>query len=114
MKFLLKAALYVILSLASVTITVFLEQKELLYKISDGLFLSSVILFLFGGLSLAARHGTFDGLSFGFKKLFNRAKNQTYFDYVKEKENTSKKNPDFFIFIFAAVNLTGAILFASI
>ena len=111
MKFLLKVALYVILSLASVTITVFLEQKELAYKISDGLFLSSVILFLIGGLSAAANHGTFDGLAFGFKKLFNRAKNQTYFDYVQEKKAADKTQNPPVIFIIAALDLLGALLF---
>ena len=112
MKFLLKAALYVTLSAAAVILTVFLEQKELAYKISDGLFLSSVILFLIGGLSAAANHGTFDGLAFGFKKLFNRTKNQAYFDYVQEKEAHQKTKASPLIFITAALDLLAALLLA--
>ena len=112
MKFLLKVALYVILTAVTVTIAVLLEQKSVLYKISDGLFLSSVILFLIGGLSAAANHGTFDGLAFGFKKLFNRAKNQSYFDYVQEKEAHQKTKASPLIFITAALDLLAALLLA--
>ena len=70
----------------------------LMGKISDGLFVSGVLLAGSGGLIASFNEGVFDGLSYGMHGLFgfrNDKKNSTpkkesYYDYQKNKHANQK------------------------
>lgn len=74
------------------------SYAALMGKISDGLFVSGVLIAGSGGLIASFNEGVFDGLSYGMHGLFgfrnikkdSTPKKESYFDYQKRKHANKK------------------------
>ena len=62
------------------------------HRLSDGFFVSSVLFFTYAAFGIVVSRGAFDAVIFGFKKLFSKEKQKSYFEYVQENSSKEKKS----------------------
>ena len=112
MKIILKILFHLIFSAAVICLVFALENSSAVFsfnrKLCDGFFLSAVFLFFYMTFSFINRNGLFDGIAYSFKKLFNRTKCKTYFDYIQQKEQKIRLNI-FIPLVFAVTELAVSI-----
>lgn len=90
----------------------------LMGKISDGLFVSGVLLAGSGGLIASFNEGIFDGLSYGMHGLFgfrnikkdSTPKKESYYDYQKRK-HANKKPVGHLVFVGLSFVFVGVVFF---
>lgn len=81
---------------AALVYLIFIYESEkkfyVQHRLSDGFFVSSVLFFTYAAFGIVVSCGAFDAVIFGFKKLFSKEKQKSYFEYVQENSSKEKKS----------------------